>query len=46
VLPLVPDISDDDSMHSNATYSNSYLEDFVHVFEEVVQPDEEPSLEL
>jgi hypothetical protein len=46
VLPLVPDINDDDSMHSNDTYSDSYLEDFVHGFEKVVQPDEESSLEL
>jgi len=46
LLPLVLDISDDDSIHSIDTYSNYDLEDFVHVFEQVVQPDEESSLEL
>jgi hypothetical protein len=46
VLPLFPDIRDDDSTHSNATYSDTYLEDFVHVYEKVVQTNEETMLEL
>jgi hypothetical protein len=44
VLPSVPDIRDDDSIHSDATYSDSDSEDFVHGVEQVVQPDEEPSV--
>jgi hypothetical protein len=30
MLPSVPDIRDDDSTHSNAKYSETYLEDSVH----------------
>jgi hypothetical protein len=41
MLPLVPNIRDFDSIHSNATYSNSDLEDFVHGFEQVVHLFEE-----
>jgi hypothetical protein len=46
VLPSVADIRDDDSIHSDATYSNSYSKDFVHGVEQVVQSDDEPTLEL
>jgi hypothetical protein len=46
VLPSVPDIRDDDSIHSDATYSDSDSKDFVHGVEKVVQPDEEPTPEL
>jgi hypothetical protein len=44
VLPSVPKIIDDDSIQSDATYSDS--EDFVHGDEQVVQLDEEPVSEL
>jgi hypothetical protein len=30
VLPSIPNIRDDDSIHSNATHSDSYIKDFVH----------------
>jgi hypothetical protein len=46
VLPSVPDIRDDDSTHSDATYSNTDSKDFVHAYERVVQPNEEPMSEL
>jgi hypothetical protein len=46
VLPSVLDIKDDDSTHSNATYSNTGLEDYVHVDEKVVNPNEEVASEL
>jgi hypothetical protein len=46
VLPLAPDIRDDDSTHSDATYSNTDSKYFVHVDEQVVQPNEEPASEL
>jgi hypothetical protein len=36
VLPLVPDIRDDDSTHSDVTYPDTYLEDYVHADEKVV----------
>jgi hypothetical protein len=45
-LPLVPDIGDDDSIHSDATYSDSNLEYYVHGLEQVVRPYEDPMLEL
>jgi hypothetical protein len=46
VLPSVPNIRDDDSTNSDATYSDIDLEDFVHADEQVVKPNEEPTLEL
>jgi hypothetical protein len=46
VLPSVPDIRDDDSIHSDATYSDSDSEDYEHGVEQVVHPDEEPTPEL
>jgi hypothetical protein len=46
VLPSVPDIRDDDSTHSDATYSYTYLENYLHVDEKVLQPNEELALEL
>jgi hypothetical protein len=46
VLPSVPNIRDDDSRHSDATYSDTDLEDSVHADAQVVQPNEEPSSEL
>jgi hypothetical protein len=46
VLPSVPDIRDDDSTHSDATYSDTNLEDSVHADEQVVQPNEEPTSKL
>jgi hypothetical protein len=46
VLPSVPDIKDDDSTHSNATYSDTDSEDYLHVDEKVVHPNEEPMSEL
>jgi hypothetical protein len=46
VLPLVPDIRDDDSIHSDATYSDLDSEDSIYGFEQVVQPYEEPAPEL
>jgi hypothetical protein len=42
VLPSIPDIKDDYSTHSDATY----LEDSVHADEQVVQPNENIMLEL
>jgi hypothetical protein len=33
VLPPIPDIRDDDSIHSDVTYSNMDPEDFVHAHE-------------
>jgi hypothetical protein len=44
VLPSIPDIKDDDSIHSDATYSDS--EDFVHGDQHVVQLDEESASKL
>jgi hypothetical protein len=46
MLPSILDIRDDDSICSYATYLDSYSEDFVHGVEQVVQPDEDPVLEL
>jgi hypothetical protein len=46
VLPSVPNIRDDDSIHSDDTYSDTDSEDFVHANEQVVQPNEETALEL
>jgi hypothetical protein len=46
VLPSVPYIRDDDSTHSDATYSDKDSDDFVHVDERVVQPNEKISLDL
>jgi hypothetical protein len=46
VLPSVLDIKYDDSTHSDATYPDTDSEDSVHEYEKVVQPNEEPSLEL
>jgi hypothetical protein len=46
VLPSVPDIRDDDSTHSDATYSDTDSKDFVHADEQVVHPNEEPASEL
>jgi hypothetical protein len=46
VLPSVPNIRDDDSTHSNATYSDTDSKDFVYANEKVVQPNEEPTSEL
>ena len=46
MLPSVPDIRDDDSTHSNATYSDKNSEDFVHADEKVVQPNEDPTSKL
>ena len=40
VLPSVPDIRDDDSTHSDATYSDIDSNDFVHANEQLVQPNE------
>jgi hypothetical protein len=44
VFPSVPNIRDDDSIHSTATYSDS--KDFVHGDEQVVQPNEETTSKL
>jgi hypothetical protein len=46
VIPLVPDTKYDDSTHLDATYSYIDSEDFVHAYEQVVQPNEELVLEL
>jgi hypothetical protein len=46
MLPLVPNIRDDDSKHSDATYSNTNSEDFVPADEKVVQPNEETSSKI
>jgi hypothetical protein len=46
VLPLVPNIIDDDSIHSNATYLELHSEGSIHGVEQVVQPDEEPTPNL
>jgi hypothetical protein len=46
VLPSVLDIRDDDSTHSDATYSDIDSEGVVHADEQVVQPNEEPTSEL
>jgi hypothetical protein len=46
VLPLVPDIRDDDSTHLDATYSDTDSEDYVHADEQVVQPNEEATSEI
>jgi hypothetical protein len=41
VIPSVPDIRDDYSTHLATTYSDTDLEDSIHVDEQVVQPNEE-----
>jgi len=46
VLPSVPNIRDDDSTLSYATYSDTNSKDSVHADEKVVQPNEEPTSEL
>jgi hypothetical protein len=46
VLTSVIDIKDDDSTHSNATYSDTDSKDFVDADEQVVHPNEEIILEL
>jgi hypothetical protein len=46
VLPSVPDIKDDDSIHLYDTHSYSDSEDSTHGIEQVVQPYEEPTPEL
>jgi hypothetical protein len=46
VLPSVPDIIDDDSIHSDATYLDIDSEDYVHAEEKVVHPNEELASEL
>jgi hypothetical protein len=46
VLPSVPDIIDDDSTHLDATYLDTDSEDFVHADEQVVQPNEDATLQL
>jgi hypothetical protein len=46
VLPSVPDIIDDDAIHSDATYLESDSKDYVHGVEKVLQPNEELAPEL
>jgi hypothetical protein len=46
MLSSVPDIKDDDSIHSDATYSDSDSEDSIHGFDHVVQPYEELVIEI